>query len=166
VDRRAVIAAVFSAASVTACSFHPLYGTRATEPGAAVELQAIAIPEAKTRLEQLIRNDLLSTMRPVGTTTAEKYTLVLQPMSYEQDAIVVTTGKVERRTVNVRVSFSLTETSSGRQLYAGKTFSLVSYDRTTQGFADLQAQTNAIERAALQISTDIRTRLAAHFAAT
>jgi LPS-assembly lipoprotein len=91
---------------------------------------------------------------------------VLQPTSYEQDAIITTAAKVERRTVNVKVAFSLVEKSSGRQLYAGKTFSLVSYDRTTQGFANLQAQTNAIERAAHQISTDIRTRLAAHFAAS
>jgi hypothetical protein len=102
----------------------------------------------------------------VGTTAADKYTLVLQPESYEQDAIVNLDSKVERKTVNVRVAFSLVETSSGRQLYAGKTFSLVSYDRTRQGFADLQAQNNAVERAAREISTDIRTRLAAHFASS
>jgi LPS-assembly lipoprotein len=166
VNRRAVIAALASAGVLAGCGFRPLYGTGGDEPGTAAELQAIAIPEPKTRLEQLIRNDLLSAMRPVGTATEDKYTLVLQPVTYEQDAIVTVQSKIERKTVNVRVAFSLLEKSSGRRLYAGNTFSLVSYDRTGQGFADLQAQTNAVERAAHQISTDIRTRLAAHFAAS
>jgi LPS-assembly lipoprotein len=166
VDRRGAIVAIFSASALAGCGFRPLYGSRGIGPGTAAELEAITIPEPKTRLTQLIRNDLLSTMRPVGTTTREKYTLVLQPETFEQDAIVNLDSRVERKTVNVRVAFNLVEASSGRQLYAAKTFSLVSYDRTGQGFADLQAQTNAVERAAHEISTDIRTRLAAHFAAT
>jgi LPS-assembly lipoprotein len=166
VDRRKLVLTIICTASLAGCGFRPLYGTNSNEPGTAAELESIVIPEAKTRLGQLIRNDLLSTMRPVGTTAADKYTLVLQPESYEQDAIVNLDSKVERKTVNVRVAFSLVETSSGRQLYAGKTFSLVSYDRTRQGFADLQAQNNAVERAAREISTDIRTRLAAHFASS
>lgn len=165
-DRRKLVLTMVSAASLAGCGFRPLYGTSAIGPGTAAELESVAIPEAETRLGQLIRNDLLSTMRPVGTTAPDKYTLVLQPESFEQDAIVNLNSKVERKTVNVRVVFSLLEASSGRQLYAGKTFSLVSYDRTRQGFADMQAQANAVERAAREIATDIRTRLAAHFAAS
>ena len=34
-----------------------------------------------------------------------------------------------------------------------------------QPFADLQAMTNALERASHEVSNDIRTRIAAHFAA-
>jgi LPS-assembly lipoprotein len=158
--------ALVLAAALAGCGFRPLYGTRGSDPGAAAELRAIAIPEPKSRLEQLIRNDLLSTMRPAGQASADKYTLNLQIQNFEQDAIVNTDSRVERKSVNVRVSFNLLEKSSGRQLYAGKTFSLVSYDRTGQGFADLQAQTNAVERAAREIATDIQTRLAAHFAAS
>lgn len=162
--RAAIVAAI--AVCLPACSFRPLYGTGGADSGTAAELQAIAIPEPKTRLEQLIRNDLISTMRPAGTAAPDKYTLVLRQENFEQDAIVTTASKIERKTVNIKVAFSLLEKSSGRQLYAGKTFSLVSYDRTGQGFADLQAQTNAVERAAHEISADIRTRIAAHFAAS
>jgi hypothetical protein len=48
-------------------------------------------------------------------------------------------------------------------LSAGKTFSQVSYDRTTSDFSNVQAETNAMERAAKEIGNDIRTRLAAYF---
>ncbi len=45
-----------------------------------------------------------------------------------------------------------------------KTFSQVSFDRTTADFSNLQAETDAMERAAREIGNDIRTRLAAYFA--
>jgi hypothetical protein len=42
----------------------------------------------------------------------------------------------------------------------------VSYDRTTADFSNVQAETNAMERAAKEIGNDIRTRLAAYFSST
>jgi hypothetical protein len=66
--------------------------------------------------------------------------------------------------VVVNVSYRLVDKASGRPVDQGKTFSQVSYDETGQSFADLRARDNAYERAAHEISQDIRSRLAAHFA--
>jgi hypothetical protein len=49
-------------------------------------------------------------------------------------------------------------------LHSGKTFSQVSYDVVREPFADMQAEANAMERAAHEVSMDIRSRLAAYFA--
>ena len=51
-----------------ACGFRPLYGGGdATSPGVVQDLASVAISEPTTRLSQLIRNDLLSAIRPAGT---------------------------------------------------------------------------------------------------
>ena len=54
--------------------------------------------------------------------------------------------------------------SNGEVVTQGKTFSQASYDVIRQPFADLQAETNATERAVHEVSADIRTRIAAYFA--
>jgi hypothetical protein len=54
--------------------------------------------------------------------------------------------------------------STGAVVNRGTTFARASYDVIRQPFADLQAQTDATQRAAREASADIRTRLAAYFA--
>ena len=54
--------------------------------------------------------------------------------------------------------------ATGSVLTKGTTFARAPYDVIRQPFADLQAQTDAKERAAHEVSTDIRIRIAAWFA--
>jgi LPS-assembly lipoprotein len=148
-----------------ACGFKPLYGTNGMSASVATELAAVAITEPTTRLAQLIRNDLLSTMRPAGTSEPDRYVLTIDAKSSEDKALEdQPTGVTTRRTVRINASFILKDSTSGKPVYTGKTFSNVSYDEVGHSFANLQARTNALERAAHEVSLDIRTRLAAHFA--
>jgi len=152
---------------IAACgNFHPLYGESGTSSTVAAELAAVAIPEPDTRLGQLVRNDLVSTMRPAGTAAPDHYTLAIAINSQDDKTIESNSiQRVMRRTVRLNAAFALEEQGTGKVLYRGRTFSEASYDEVGQPFADLQAQTEATERAAHQISLDIRTRLAAHFSA-
>jgi LPS-assembly lipoprotein len=151
--------------ALAGCGMRPLYGTNEMSAGVSNELAAVAIAEPTTRLSQLIRNDLLSTMRPAGTAESDRYTLTIDAKSNVDKALEDdTTGITQRRTIRVNASFVLKDAATGKPVYSGKTFSHVSYDEVGHSFANLQAQTNAIERAAHEISLDIRTRLAAHFA--
>jgi LPS-assembly lipoprotein len=150
-----------------ACGFKPLYGTDSTSPGVAGDLASVAIPQPQNRLIQLIRNDLLSTMRPAGTAAPDRYRLDIVASSTEDRSIEDSSDsrQARRSTVRVMASFELKELAGGgKTIYRGKTFSNVSYDDVGQSFADLQAKTNAVERGAHEIALDIRTRLAAHFA--
>lgn len=159
-----VLVALFG---LQACSdLRPLYGTNGLDQESSVvtELSNIQIPEPKNRLQQLIRNNLISTMSPPGQEGDGRYTLVLVPQSDEFDLVIERNTDVSRRSYRLKVAFSLRDGSSGRQIYSGSTFSEVSYDKITSEFANLQAKTNAEERAARQVSQDIRTRLAAYFA--
>jgi len=150
-----------------ACGFKPLYGSDGTSPGVADDLASVTIPEPTDRLAQLIRNDLLSAMRPAGTGEPDRYRLDIDAKAMEDKSIEVKSSDAaasRRLTVRVMASFELKDLSGGKTVYKGRTFSNVSYDDVQQSFADLQARTNALERGAHEVALDIRTRLAAHFA--
>lgn len=160
------LAAVVLLLLLAACGFRPLYGTSNESVGVQAALASIAIPEPDTRLAQIIRNDLISAMSPPGRESSDDYTLLLQAVSSESSSIDTKTEGTARKTVRVNASFELVERRSGQIVARGKTFSQVSYDRTQRSFSDVQGQANALERAAHEVSVDIRTRLAAHFASS
>lgn len=149
-----------------ACGFRPLYGTDGVSSGVAGELASVAIAEPKTRLDQLIRNELMSTMRPAGTAAPDRYRLDIVANAAEDRSVEDSSDsrQARRSTVRVTANFQLKDLSGGKVVYQGKTFSNVSYDDVGQSFANMQARTNAVERGAREIALDIRTRVAAYFA--
>ena len=153
---------VCAALMLAGCGYRPLYGSSGDSKGVTTTLQSVAIPEADTRLGQIIRNDLLSSMR--GGLSEDRYTLILKPAANSTGVIEKPQPSVTRQAINLTVSYELIEKASGKVVHSGKTFSHASFDVVRQPFADKQAETNATERAAHEVSADIRTRLAAYFA--
>ena len=161
--RRAPAILVVAAALLLAgCGYRPLYGSSSETAGVAATLSSVSIPEAEDRVGQLIRNDLLSSMR--AGEGEQKYTLLLKPVVKRSGVIDKPQPNVTRDAITLAVSYELVERSSGTVVHTGKTFSYASFDIIRQPFADLQAETNATERAVHEVSSDIRTRLAAYFA--
>ena len=161
--RRAPAILVVAAALLLAgCGYRPLYGSSSETAGVAATLSSVSIPEAEDRVGQLIRNDLLSSMR--AGEGEQKYTLLLKPVVKRSGVIDKPQPNVTRDAITLAVSYELVERSSGTVVHTGKTFSNASFDIIRQPFADLQAETNATERAVHEVSSDIRTRLAAYFA--
>lgn len=146
------------------CGFRPLYGQIDGDSSVSDALASISIAEPDSRVAQLIRNELVSTISPAGSRPGGAYVLDIEPELKNELAIEEFNTDDIRRTVRLRAEFRLTDTLAGKVVYSGKTFSQVSYDRVGAPFADLQAKTNAEERAAKEIGIDIRTRLAAYFA--
>lgn len=154
-----------AAAFLGACGFEPLYGTSATGSNVAMHLSSIEIDEQDNRLGQLIRNDLLSSLAG-GNGQPSRYRLQFTAVAGSQALIENSNEDTRRFSYRVNVNYRLIDDKTGEELSAGKTFSQVSYDRTTSDFANVQAETNAMERAAKEIGNDIRTRLAAYFSST
>lgn len=149
---------------LAACGFQPIYGARDGGSPASQELASVAVAEQKTRLGQLIRNEVLSVIAPVGQQTAGRYVLELLPQPEEEVVIQAFDTDVLRRSFRVEAAFRLTEIGSGTELFAGRTFSQASYDRTGTPFSNMQARISAEERGAKEVGADIATRLAAFFA--
>ncbi len=163
-DRHGLFIGVVALALLLAgCGYRPLYGE---VNGASVNgaLASISIPEPKTRVEQLIRNELISTISPAGSGGGGAYLLEIVPEEKNELAIEEFNTDDIRRTVKLRATFRLIDKAAGKAIYSGKSFSQVSYDRVNAPFSDYQARTNAEERAAKEIGGDISTRLAAFFA--
>lgn len=161
--RKAQLILLMAVAVVLAgCGFRPLYGSSPGNAGVSAELAAVTIPEATDRTGQLIRNELISTMK--AGTGGNKYSLTLKTVSSTPGVIKKPLPAVTRQAVNLKTEYELMDRASGKIVTSGKTFSNVSYDVIRQPFADMQAQTDATERAAIEVASDIRTRLAAYFA--
>lgn len=150
------------AAGLAGCGYRPLYSSSSETAGVAATLSSIAIPEPEDRVGQLIRNDLMASIR--AGESNQKYTLTLKPVVKKSGVIDRDPPNATRQAVVLSVSYELLERSTGTIVNEGKTFSSASFDIIRQPFADMQAETNATERAVHEVSADIRTRLAAYFA--
>jgi LPS-assembly lipoprotein len=154
------LALVVVVASLTGCGFKPLYGVSSgTDPSAA--LAGVSIPEPKARFTQLIRTNLLSSM---GQDGGGIYRLELSQTVSDSAVIRSKPGLNQRELLQVSVSYRLLETKTGKLLTHGSTFANVPFDRVNSEFANVQAQSNATQRAANQVADDIRTRVAVYFA--
>lgn len=145
------------------CGFQPLYGTTETGGNVAYQLASISVDPQNTRLGQLIRNEIVSGITPAGSAGGTAYRLAFTPQDSEFTSIDSVNTEPLRQQYKVNATFTLVDTSTGKPVHSGKTFSQVSYDRVDAPAANLQALTNAQERAAIEIGRDIRIRLAAYF---
>jgi LPS-assembly lipoprotein len=155
---------VIAALGLAGCGYRPMYASTAEDQGVAAVLSTIKIAEADTREGQIIRNDLISAMRPGNVGSGDRYLLALTPVRKKTSIVDKKQPSTTRDAVRLNVVFELIDQKNGQVVYSGKTFSQVSFDVVRQPFADTQAETDAMERAAHEVSGDIRTRLAAFFA--
>jgi LPS-assembly lipoprotein len=150
--------------SLAGCGYKPLYSSGSDGRGVVTSLSSIAIQESESRAGQLVRNSLLSSIRPAGTAQDNLYKLVLNPELAQSTLVEQSIPGIKRIRLRLTVSYQLIETSSGSEVNSGKTFSTVSYDVIREPVADLQAESNATSRAAREVAADIHTRLAAYMA--
>ncbi len=159
----AAISIAIAGLALAACDFRPLYGTTETGGNVAFLLASISVDQQNTRLGQLVRNEIVSGISPAGTSGGNAYRLAFTAQDSEFTSIDSVNTEPLRQQYKVNASFTLIDTGTGKPVHTGKTFSQVSYDRVDAPAANLQAQTNAQERAAIEIGRDIRIRLAAYF---
>ena len=150
--------------SLAGCGYKPLYSSGSDGRGVVASLSSISIQETESRAGQLVRNSLLSSIRPAGTSQENLYKLVLNPQLTQSTLVEQTLPGIKRVRLRLTVSYQLIETGSDSEVNSGKTFSAVSYDVIREPVADLQAESNATSRAAREVATDIHTRLAAYMA--
>lgn len=146
-----------------ACGYQPLYGTSATGSHVSSQLSSIVVEPQSTRTGQLIRNEILASIGN-SSSTYSKYQLAFTSTTNDNSTVKSFGSDVLRKSYHLSVKYTLSNSSNGKTVHKGSTFSHVSYDKTAAPFSDYQAQISAQERAAKEVGNDIRTRLAAFFA--
>ena len=155
---------LFSLAVLSACGFEPMYARRGGRDVAA-DLAAIGIGAIPRRIGQILRNDLIERLTPRGEPREPRYRLRVEVSGPTTVALAIQPDNtITRYNLRLRVSFSLTDTRTGRVLYRDRTRTVGSYNAVRSDFATLTARDDTARRAAREASEEIRTLLGVFFA--
>jgi LPS-assembly lipoprotein len=146
------------------CGYQPLYATRDDGSSVSQDLASVSVEMQSTRVGQLVRNEIVRSIRPAGGAAPDRYVLKLAATGDSQ-TLVDTSDTVHRRLAyNLTTDFQLIDISSQKPIFSGRAFSRVPYDRLNTSFTNVQARVNAEEQAAQQVGQEVRLRVAAFLA--
>lgn len=146
------------------CGYQPLYATRDGGSSVSQDLASVSVEMQSTRVGQLVRNEIVRSIRPAGGAAPDRYVLKLAATGDSQ-TLVDTSDTVHRRLAyNLTTDFQLIDISSQKPIFSGRAFSRVPYDRLNASFTNVQARVNAEEQAAQQVGQEVRLRVAAFLA--
>ncbi len=146
------------------CGYQPLYATRSDGTSVTQDLASVSVESQSTRVGQLVRNEIVRSIRPAGGAAPDRYVLKLAAKGDSQ-TLVDTSDTVHRRLAyNLTTDFQLIDISSRQPVFSGRAFSRVPYDRLNASFTNVQARVSAEEQAAQQVGQEVRLRVAAFLA--
>ena len=165
-SRRRLLAVALAAPLVLVlegCGFRPLYGNRGSSPGA-IELAAVAVGPISDRLGQILRNDLIEGLTPLGEPAHPRYRLSANLRQSKPSLAIQSDSSITRFDLRIEVSFELIDIASGAALFRGQAHAIGGYGSVQSDFATLTAEQDSARRTAREAAEDIRAQLAAFFA--
>ncbi len=153
-------AALLVAFALSGC-VQPLYGPLSAGGDVAGELQAIEVTPIPNRLGHYLGNELIFALNGTGSHVPPKYRLkVTVKESLQTPLIDTVTGYPTAATVVVNADYVLVPVQGGEPIAKGQAVAAVSYDRTSQRYANLRAARDAQIRGAKMLAEQIRNRIA------
>jgi LPS-assembly lipoprotein len=147
------------------CGFRPLLKPEGDAPaGVREELAAVEVPSLTGRVGYLVRDGLLDQLNPAGVEVPGRYRLSIRLGERSSALGIQLNNTITRYNLTLTARFSLVEVGTGRTVYRAVVRRVASYNAQRAVFAEFSAQQDAERRAAREVSNDIRTQLAIHFA--
>ena len=159
-SRRTLIAFVLTAAALTGCGFSPMY---ARGGKAVAELSAIEIEVIEARIGQILRNELLDRLTPLGAPGDPRYRLEVTISESRSALAIQSDTSITRYNLRLSVGFTLFDSETGEELYQDSTLAIGSYNAVQSDFATLVARQDSTRRAARKAGEDIHTLLTIYF---
>src|SRR5690349_8294840 len=150
---------------LSAC-FRPLYGPTATgerlqDVLASIEVAPVGTNQTKERIGHYLRSELIYELDGSGEPAPKRYKLTLLMTDYISTPLVDSiTGRAIAAIYVPNVTFTLASLD-GKTVTTGTATVSASYDRTAQRFATVRAAGEAEIRAAKELASQIKTRIAA-----
>ena len=157
------VTAVAVAALLCGCGFRPLYGRAENGTQVALALSQIHVATIPDRTGQKLRNFLLDGLNPKGQPARPLYILHVEQKVTRTDLGIKRDETATRALLVLLARYSLVDASGKTTLVNGTTQSTNSFNIAVSDFATLSAENDAIERAAREVSDEIKTRLALYF---
>jgi len=148
--------------ATAACGFQPLYGDRGIGAGAAEKLNSVEIASIPDREGQKLRNLLIDRFYESSRPGNPRYRLDVALTAVEQKLALQKDASAVRAQLLVSAPYRLTDTANGQVVFQSSSRSMISYNILEQHYAGLLTVENAYDRALLEISNDITTRVAMH----
>jgi LPS-assembly lipoprotein len=150
------VALATTGAALSACGFHPVYGSHAGAT-TVTELAQIRINPIPERVGQVLRNYLSDRMQPKGVHDAI-YTLDVRVGEQRADLGFQQDSTITFSRLTLIATFVLRD-AKGNAVLSGNARADNSYNQLEGGFPTLSAQDDARQRAALTVGDEIVSRL-------
>lgn len=148
--------AVVFALALSACGFHPLYGTLDNgAPG--VDLSTIYVSPIPERVGYRLRNDLLDMFNNMGQPEGAKYRLDVVLKSDKVPLGFLNNAEITRYNYYLTAHYDLVPTGTNKPVKRGVARIITSYNVVTSPYATVIAEKDAQDRAAHDIAETIRT---------
>ncbi len=158
------LSVVLVASALSACGFSPLYGTREGGVRTAAELQQIQVVTIEDgRTGHDVYNALIDRLSPYGEPRDPDYQLRIRLNEEREGVAIERNASITRYNYQLVAQYSLLDVRSGNVIHEGRSRSIASYNVVESQFATLMARRDAEERAATELSEDIKLRLAIFF---
>jgi LPS-assembly lipoprotein len=162
IKKAGLISCLLAAASLSACTFQPLYAPSASVDGIEVNgLSQVGVSEVDSRVGQQVRNHLLFLLHGGNDISEPLYDARLQVTSFERRTAANTAlSDTTAGFVTVTTSYSLIDTSNQKRVAGGSRKASAYFDRTSQIFANQRAVRDAENRAGKEVAEEIRLAIA------
>jgi LPS-assembly lipoprotein len=127
------------------------------------DLQSIEVSTVDTRVGVIMRNLLLDRLTPDGAPISPLYRLVVRSTERQVGSGVRIDASVTRFNYRLIARYQLLAQPGGALLYSDSSTSVVAYDVVDSQFATVVSRKDAQERAAADVSDNIRLSLALYF---
>lgn len=158
------LAVIGLASALGACGFTPLYGVQPDGTRVNTELeqiQVVAIEDGRTGYD--IYNALIDRLSPNGEPEAPDYQLRIRLREQREGVAIERDASITRYNLRLTANYTLVDIRTGNTVHEGQSRSIASYNVVDSQFATLTAERDAEERAAIELSEDIKLRLAIFF---
>ncbi len=145
------------------CGFRPLYGDNNANASVSNSLALTRVEVVPDRIGQKLRNFLLDRINPEGQSSRPLYSLRVVTNTSRTDLGIERDETATRAIMVLTAEYVLADAAGGAVLIQGTTQSTNSFNIVASDFATLSGENDALDRAAREISDDIKTRLGLYF---
>lgn len=148
---------------VGACGFRPLYGSRSASASTVDAMAQIMVGKLSGRYGQIIRNQLLDHLTPLGKPSAPRYRLQLDIETQKEALAIEQDETVERFNFRLIAWYRLVDLTTASTVFQARSQSIAAYNVVRSDYATLVAEQDAAARAAREVTDDIKLQLAVFF---
>ncbi|HEY1426622.1 MAG TPA: LPS assembly lipoprotein LptE [Caulobacteraceae bacterium] len=157
--RLAGAVALLAALALGGCGFTPMYA----QPGVSSGLTHIDVVAPKGRIGYLLRESLDDDFGHAKSESPQ-YRLEMVLTEVRQAHGLNANDVAQRYEFGLRVSYTLIELATGRQVHTGVAFSNISYDSAAQPYAGIAAAEDVQDRLASDAAQKVQVQVAAWMA--